>query len=265
MTNLQVIIEAAFERRSELSPTSVDQKIRDAIEQTLTMLTTGQLRVAEKLAGEWVVHQWLKKAILLSLQLADDSDLAQQSADVNDWPPFQSPQQLAAPNQRFACRSAHIAEQVALMPCYISHGAYVDQATQIGAWAAIGSCAQIGKQVQLCDGVSIGSMLEPLSAKPTIIEDDCYIGASSVIADGVVIEQGSIIATGVTIGQSTRIYHRDSGATYHGRVPAGSVVVAGSLPYQDGKYSLNAAIIVRSVDANTRATLGVDALLRAAL
>ncbi|GGA89293.1 2,3,4,5-tetrahydropyridine-2,6-dicarboxylate N-succinyltransferase [Neiella marina] len=253
MTNLQVIIESAFQQRELQLLGCADENLTDAIKQTIVQLGEGSLRIADKVAGEWVVHQWLKKAILLSFDLPDFNK------------PNQSIHQHVESASASICKSAYVAPTATMMPCYIGQGAHIDHDCRIGSWVTVGCGVQLGKKVQLCDGVVISNRLEPLAAKPTIIEDHCYIGARSVIADGVVIEQGSIIATGVNIDQSTRIYDRQSNATYHGRVPAGSVVVAGSLPDPTGTYSINAAIIVRTVDANTRMALGVAALLHAAL
>ncbi|MBW8190898.1 2,3,4,5-tetrahydropyridine-2,6-dicarboxylate N-succinyltransferase [Neiella marina] len=257
MTELQVIIEAAFERRHEFTPTCSEQQVRDAVKQTLTLLSQGQLRVAEKFAGEWVVHQWVKKAILLSAPLNDTLRADDSSRRHLD----NTPTTFA----NHSHQSAYIAPNTSIQPSFVDAGAYIDEHTQFGAWSSVGSCAQIGKNVHLASGVIIGGMLEPLQATPTIIEDSCYIGSRSVIEDGVVVEQGCVISSGVVISQSTRIFNRETNEIYHGRVPAGSVVVPGSLLAPCSKYSLDAAIIVKTVDAETKAKVGISALLRLAV
>jgi 2,3,4,5-tetrahydropyridine-2-carboxylate N-succinyltransferase len=227
----------------------------------------------KKIAGEWVVHQWLKKAVLLYFRLHDNAPMDDGITQYYDKVPLKYANYSA---ERFAQESTRvvpsaivrtgsfIAKNVVLMPSYVNIGAYVDQSTMVDTWATVGSCAQIGKNVHLSGGVGIGGVLEPLQANPTIIEDNCFIGARSEIVEGVVVEEGSVISMGVYIGQSTRIYDRETGQVHYGRVPAGSVVVSGSLPSKDGSYSLYAAIIVKRVDAKTRAKVGINALLRTA-
>lgn len=271
MQNLQKIIETTFDNRHNLSPATVGDEARAAIDGTLALLDGGQARVGEKIAGEWVVHQWLKKAVLLSFMIRDNGVI--QSGESRYWdkvpmkfsdydaPRFQAEGMRVVP-PAMARKGSYIGKNVVLMPSYVNIGAYVDDGTMVDTWATVGSCAQIGKNVHLSGGVGIGGVLEPLQANPTIIEDDCFIGARSEIVEGVIVETGAVISMGVYISQSTRIYDRESGQILYGRVPAGSVVVAGSLPSKDGKYSLNAAIIVKKVDAKTREKVGINALLR---
>jgi 2,3,4,5-tetrahydropyridine-2-carboxylate N-succinyltransferase len=270
---LQSIIETAFEDRHNITPETGHSDVRDAVQETIELLNSGQARVAEKIAGEWVVHQWLKKAVLLYFRLHDNAPMDHGITQYYDKVPLKYANYSA---ERFAQESTRvvpsaivrtgsfIAKNVVLMPSYVNIGAYVDQSTMVDTWATVGSCAQIGKNVHLSGGVGIGGVLEPLQANPTIIEDNCFIGARSEIVEGVVVEEGSVISMGVYIGQSTRIYDRETGQVHYGRVPAGSVVVSGSLPSKDGSYSLYAAIIVKRVDAKTRAKVGINALLRTA-
>ena len=272
MTQLAQIIEQAFEDRAQLSSQNCPQEIRDAINLALAGLDNGSLRVAEKQNSEWVVNQWLKKAVLLSFKINDNQPI--QSGDVqfydkvdtkfNGWTAeqFQSAGVRVVP-PAVARKGSFIAKNVVLMPSYVNIGAYVDEGTMVDTWATVGSCAQIGKNVHLSGGVGIGGVLEPLQAGPTIIEDNCFIGARSEIVEGVVVEEGSVISMGVYIGQSTRIYDRETGEIHYGRVPAGSVVVPGNLPSKDGSYSLYAAIIVKKVDAQTRSKTSLNDLLRA--
>lgn len=272
MTQLAHIIEQAFEDRAQLSSQNCPQPIRDAVNQALAGLDNGSLRVAEKQGSEWVVNQWLKKAVLLSFKINDNQPI--QSGDVqfydkvdtkfNGWSAeqFQSAGVRVVP-PAVARKGSYIAKNVVLMPSYVNIGAYVDEGTMVDTWATVGSCAQIGKNVHLSGGVGIGGVLEPLQAGPTIIEDNCFIGARSEIVEGVVVEEGSVISMGVYIGQSTRIYDRETGEIHYGRVPAGSVVVPGNLPSKDGSYSLYAAIIVKKVDAQTRSKTSLNDLLRA--
>jgi 2,3,4,5-tetrahydropyridine-2-carboxylate N-succinyltransferase len=272
MTQLAHIIEQAFEERAQLSSQNCPQQIREAIQQALTGLDNGSLRVAEKQDGAWIVNQWLKKAVLLSFKINDNQPI--QSGELqffdkvgtkfNGW----SAEQFQAAGVRVvppavARKGSFIAKNVVLMPSYVNIGAYVDEGTMVDTWATVGSCAQIGKNVHLSGGVGIGGVLEPLQAGPTIIEDNCFIGARSEIVEGVVVEEGSVISMGVYIGQSTRIYDRETGEIHYGRVPAGSVVVPGNLPSKDGLYSLYAAIIVKKVDAQTRSKTSLNDLLRA--
>lgn len=272
MSNLAAIIEQAFEDRANFTAETVSAEIRDAVEQAIEGLDNGSYRVAEKIDGEWVVHQWLKKAVLLSFKLNDNAPM--QSGDLQffdkvatkhaNWneEDFKAAGVRVVP-PAVARRGSYQAKNVVLMPSYVNIGAYVDEGTMVDTWATVGSCAQIGKNVHLSGGVGIGGVLEPLQANPTIIEDNCFIGARSEIVEGVIIEEGSVISMGVYIGQSTRIYDRETGEIHYGRVPAGSVVVPGSLPSADGKYSLYAAIIVKKVDAQTRAKTSLNDLLRA--
>jgi 2,3,4,5-tetrahydropyridine-2-carboxylate N-succinyltransferase len=272
--NSQQIIEGAWERRSELNPASAPGDLRRAVEDTLAKLDAGELRVAEKHAGQWVVRQWVKKAALLSFRLQDN-----QVMESGGFTRYYDkvPGKFAGYSERdFAAggfrvvppamvrRGAFIAKNVVLMPSYVNIGAYVDEGTMVDTWATVGSCAQIGKNVHLSGGVGIGGVLEPLQASPTIIEDNCFIGARSEIVEGVIVEENSVISMGVYIGQSTKIYDRATGEVTYGRIPAGSVVVSGSLPSADGKYSLYCAVIVKRVDAQTRAKTAINDLLREA-
>ncbi|MBJ9984894.1 2,3,4,5-tetrahydropyridine-2,6-dicarboxylate N-succinyltransferase [Acinetobacter sp. S40] len=272
MSQLSTIIEQAFEDRANYSATDCPAEIRDAVEQAISGLDNGTLRVAEKIDGEWVVHQWLKKAVLLSFKLNDNKPI--ESCDLRFYDKVDTKhagwteEQFKAAGVRVvppavARRGSFQAKNVVLMPSYVNIGAYVDEGTMVDTWATVGSCAQIGKNVHLSGGVGIGGVLEPLQANPTIIEDNCFIGARSEIVEGVIVEEGSVISMGVYIGQSTRIYDRETGEIHYGRVPAGSVVVPGNLPSKDGTYSLYAAIIVKKVDAQTRAKTSLNDLLRA--
>ncbi len=270
--DLQTTIEKAWDNRSELSPGAADNAIREAVEHTLDGLDVGQLRVAEKKNGDWVVHQWIKKAVLLSFRLQENARVGDGAIQYYDKVPlkfaefgdraFQEGGYRVVP-PAVARRGCFLGRNVVLMPSYVNIGAYVDDGTMVDTWATVGSCAQIGKNVHLSGGVGIGGVLEPLQAGPTIIEDDCFIGARSEVVEGVVVEHGSVIGMGVFLGQSTRIYDRATGQVTYGRVPAGSVVVAGSLPAADGSHSLYAAIIVKQVDAKTRSKTGINELLRA--
>ncbi|TXJ10326.1 MAG: 2,3,4,5-tetrahydropyridine-2,6-dicarboxylate N-succinyltransferase [Acinetobacter sp.] len=272
MSQLAQIIEQAFENRAELSSSNCPQEIRDAVQQALAGLDNGTLRVAEKQNGTWVVNQWLKKAVLLSFKLNDNKPI--ESCDLQFFDKVETKftgwtaEQFQAAGIRVvppavARKGSFVAKNVVLMPSYVNIGAYVDEGTMVDTWATVGSCAQIGKNVHLSGGVGIGGVLEPLQANPTIIEDNCFIGARSEIVEGVIVEEGSVISMGVYIGQSTKIYDRETGEIHYGRVPAGSVVVSGNLPSKCGKYSLYAAIIVKKVDAQTRAKTSLNDLLRA--
>ena len=271
MSDLKSIIETAFENRASISPTSVDASVKAAVNDALAMLDSGEARVAEKLDGEWVVNQWLKKAVLLSFRINDNEPVDGQFTQYYDKVPSKfanmSAEQFKESGVRVvppavARAGSYIASGVVLMPSYVNIGAYVDSGTMVDTWATVGSCAQIGKNVHLSGGVGIGGVLEPLQAGPTIIEDNCFIGARSEIVEGVVVGEGSVISMGVYIGQSTRIYDRETGEVHYGKVPAGSVVVSGNLPSACGKYSLYAAIIVKKVDEKTRGKVGINELLR---
>lgn len=271
MADLKTIIEQAFEQRDSITPSTVSAEHRAAIEAALELLDSGKARVAEKLAGEWVVHQWLKKAVLLSFRINDNEVLDGGETKFYDKVPMKYAGYDAA---RFAAegvrvvppaavrKGSYIARNAVLMPSYVNIGAYVGEGTMVDTWATVGSCAQIGKNVHLSGGVGIGGVLEPLQANPTIIEDNCFIGARSEVVEGVIVEEGAVLSMGVYISQSTRIYDRETGEVSYGRVPAGAVVVPGSLPSKDGSHSLYAAIIVKKVDAQTRAKVGINALLR---
>ena len=271
MTELQRLIEEAFERRESITPATVDALTRQAILQTVDMLDSGKARVAEKIAGEWVVHQWLKKAVLLYFRINDNAMLAAPGTNFYDKVPLKfedyTPERFkeeairVVPNA-IVRKGAYIARNAVLMPSYVNIGGYVGEGTMVDTWVTVGSCAQIGANVHLSGGVGIGGVLEPLQANPTIIEDNCFIGARSEVVEGVIVEEGSVISMGVFIGQSTRIYDRETGEIHYGRVPPGSVVVSGSLPSKCGKYSLYAAVIVKKVDAKTRSKVGINALLR---
>ncbi|AWP23549.1 2,3,4,5-tetrahydropyridine-2,6-dicarboxylate N-succinyltransferase [Acidiferrobacter sp. SPIII_3] len=267
----QALIEAAYEDRARITPRSVDTAVKDAIQSVIDDLDRGALRVAEPLDGGWKVHEWIKKAVLLSFRIEDNTLVKGGEALYYDKVPSKF---ATYDSHRFreggfrvvppaaVRRGAYIGPQTVLMPSYVNIGAYVDSGTMVDTWATVGSCAQIGKNVHLSGGVGIGGVLEPLQAAPTIIEDDCFIGARSEIVEGVIVERGSVISMGVFIGQSTKILNRDTGEILYGRVPAGSVVVSGSLPAKDGSHSLYCAVIVKRVDAKTRAKVGINALLR---
>jgi 2,3,4,5-tetrahydropyridine-2-carboxylate N-succinyltransferase len=268
---LQATIEAAFESRANITPQNAADDVRAAVETVLGLLDAGTLRVAEKLAGTWRVNEWLKKAVLLSFRIADNAALQAGALNFYDKVPLKyhgwDAAQFAAAGVRVVPpatvrRGAFIASNVVLMPSYVNIGAYVDSGTMVDTWATVGSCAQIGKNVHLSGGVGIGGVLEPLQAAPTIIEDDCFVGARSEIVEGVIVESGAVISMGVFIGQSTRIYDRERDEILHGRVPAGAVVVPGSLPAKGGKYGLSCAVIVKRVDAQTRAKTSLNELLR---
>ncbi|AFI91436.1 2,3,4,5-tetrahydropyridine-2,6-dicarboxylate N-succinyltransferase [Pectobacterium parmentieri] len=268
---LQNIIETAFERRAEITPANADTVTREAVTQAISLLDSGALRVAEKIDGQWVTHQWLKKAVLLSFRINDNHLIEGGETRFFDKVPMKFADYDEARFQREGVRvappasvrrGAYIARNTVLMPSYVNIGAYVDEGTMVDTWVTVGSCAQIGKNVHLSGGVGIGGVLEPLQANPTIIEDNCFIGARSEVVEGVVVEEGSVISMGVFISQSTRIYDRETGETHYGRVPAGSVVVSGNLPSKDGSHSMYCAIIVKKVDAKTRGKVGINELLR---
>ena len=272
MTDLQQTIEIAFEQRAELSPATASAEVRDAVAQALAALDSGEARVASRSDnGHWVVHEWLKKAVLLSFRLRENVPVDLGAGRCYDKVPLKYAHYEAADFQRAGSRivppatvrhGAYIAADVVLMPSYVNIGAYVDSGTMVDTWATVGSCAQIGKNVHLSGGVGIGGVLEPLQAAPTIIEDDCFIGARSEIVEGVIVERGAVISMGVFIGQSTRIYDRASGEILYGKVPAGSVVVPGALPAKDGSHALACAVIVKKVDQKTRAKTAINELLR---
>jgi 2,3,4,5-tetrahydropyridine-2,6-dicarboxylate N-succinyltransferase len=271
MQSLQAIIDAAWDTRANLSPASAERHIREAVETVIAELDRGALRVAERLRGEWRTHQWIKKAVLLSFRLQENRLIPGLTTQYYDKVPTKfgdySDSDFSAGGFRVvppavARRGAYIARNVVLMPSYVNIGAYVDEGTMVDTWATVGSCAQIGKNVHLSGGVGIGGVLEPVQANPTIIEDNCFIGARSEVVEGVIVEENSVLSMGVFIGASTRIYHRATGEILYGRVPAGSVVVPGSLPGPDGRYALYCAVIVKQVDAQTRAKTSINDLLR---
>jgi len=269
---LQSIIETAWENRASLSPDVAPKEVLEAVEHVIAELNTGKLRVATREGvGQWTVHQWIKKAVLLSFRLKDNELIQAGDLGFYDKVPTKfghlSAQEMAATGVRVvppavARRGSFIARGAILMPSYVNIGAYVDEGTMVDTWATVGSCAQVGKNVHLSGGVGLGGVLEPLQANPTIIEDNCFIGARSEVVEGVIVEENSVISMGVYLGQSTPIYDRTTGSVSYGRIPAGSVVISGSLPKDDGRYSLYAAIIVKRVDAQTRAKTSLNDLLR---
>ena len=270
-TELQNIIENAFENRSNISPSSVEAPIKAAVLEAIELLDTGKARVAEKVNGEWVVNQWLKKAVLLSFAIRDNEIIDGGDSNYFDKVPskFADYDQARFQQDGFrvvppaaARKGSFIAPSVVLMPSYVNIGAYVDSGSMVDTWATVGSCAQIGKNVHLSGGVGIGGVLEPIQAGPVIIEDNCFIGARSEIVEGVVVEQGSVISMGVYLGQSTKILDRETGEVSYGRIPAGSVVVSGSMPSKDGTHSLYCAVIVKKVDEQTRSKTALNDLLR---
>jgi 2,3,4,5-tetrahydropyridine-2,6-dicarboxylate N-succinyltransferase len=270
-SDLQATIDTAWEARTSLTPTN-SPEIREAVETVVGHLNAGRIRVAERQGvGQWTVNQWVKKAVLLSFRLNDNQwmragDLAFFDKVKTKFSHIDEAQVRAAGVRivppAVARRGSYLARNVVLMPSYVNIGAYVDEGTMVDTWATVGSCAQIGKNVHLSGGVGIGGVLEPLQANPTVIEDNCFIGARSEVVEGVIVEENSVISMGVYIGQSTKIYDRATGEVHYGRVPAGSVVVSGNLPSADGKYSLYCAVIVKKVDAQTRAKTSLNELLR---
>lgn len=270
---LQSLIDQAWEDRANLSPKSAPADVREAVANVIGQLDRGALRVAEKQDGEWIVNQWIKKAVLLSFRLEDNAPMAAGGfTQFYDKVPSKfanyTAEDFAAGGFRVvppavARRGSFIAKNAVLMPSYVNIGAYVDEGTMVDTWATVGSCAQIGKNVHLSGGVGIGGVLEPLQASTTIIEDNCFIGARSEVVEGVIVEENSVISMGVYIGQSTPIYDRATDTVSYGRIPAGSVVISGSLPKDGGRYSLYAAIIVKRVDAQTRSKTSINELLRA--
>ncbi len=268
---LQRLIETHWERRADLNPANAPADLAAALEEAIGLLDQGRARVAEPTASGWVVNEWLKKAVLLYFRTHDNSAISAGYTTFFDKVPLKysgaTDAELRAGGTRVVPpavvrRGAFIASGVVLMPSYVNIGAYVDSGTMVDTWATVGSCAQIGRNVHLSGGVGIGGVLEPLQASPTIIEDDCFIGARSEIVEGVVVERGAVVSMGVFIGASTRIYDRATGTVSYGRVPAGAVVVSGSLPSPDGTYSLYCAVIVKRVDAKTRAKTSINELLR---
>jgi len=275
MNDLQRTIDAAWESRATLSPATAPATLREAVAHVIDELDAGRVRVAEKHGGEWIVHQWVKKAVLLSFRLTDNAPigLAGPAAPFRfyDKVPTKFAQYDAAAfasagvrvvPPAVARRGAYIAKNVVLMPSYVNIGAYVDEGTMVDTWATVGSCAQIGRNVHLSGGVGIGGVLEPLQANPTIIEDNCFVGARSEVVEGVIVEENSVLGMGVFIGQSTKIYDRATGEISYGRVPSGSVVVAGSLPSGTGGCQLYCAVIVKRVDSRTRSKTSINELLR---
>jgi len=262
------IVEDAWQGRAAVNPSNAPRALREAVEEVIAGLDAGRLRVAEKSGSEWITHQWIKKAVLLSFRLEDNRVMEGGATRYYDKVPSKFASfDFAAGGFRvvppaMARRGAFIARNVVLMPSYVNIGAYVDEGTMVDTWATVGSCAQIGKNVHLSGGVGIGGVLEPVQAGPVIIEDNCFIGARSEVVEGVIVEENSVIAMGVFLGQSTRILDRASGEIHYGRVPAGSVVVSGNLPSPDGKYGLYCAVIVKKVDAKTRAKTSLNELLR---
>ena len=272
LADLQPIIESAFERRATLSAAEVEGSLREVVETVVGALESGTARVAEPNSdGTWRVNEWLKKAVLLYFRCNDMSLVEAEPAPFWDKVPLRFAGFDAADFRELGARvvpgavvrrGAHIGRDVVLMPSFVNIGAHVGAGTMVDTWATVGSCAQVGARCHLSGGAGIGGVLEPLQASPTIIEDDCFIGARSEVVEGVVVERGSVIGMGVFIGQSTRIYNRLTGEISYGRVPAGSVVVSGQLPSADGKYSLYAAVIVKQVDAKTRGKTSINELLR---
>jgi 2,3,4,5-tetrahydropyridine-2-carboxylate N-succinyltransferase len=269
--HLAAVIDGAWEDRAKLSPAQAPTDIRTAVEQVIDALDRGSLRVAEKMNGDWVTHQWIKKAVLLSFRLKDNVPVQAGGLQFFDKVDTKFARYTEADFKAAgfrvvppatARRGAYIAKNVVLMPSYVNIGAYVDEGTMVDTWATVGSCAQIGKNVHLSGGVGIGGVLEPLQANPTIIEDNCFIGARSEVVEGVIVEENAVLSMGVFIGQSTKIFDRATGTVTYGRVPSGAVVVPGSLPSADGRYSLACAVIVKRVDAQTRAKTGINELLR---
>ncbi len=271
MQQLQNTIEQAFANRAEITPSTTDTLTRSAINQVIALLDGGKLRVAEKIKGQWITHQWLKKAVLLSFCINDNQLINGAQTQYYDKIPMKFADFTSVRFQQEGVRvvppanvrkGAFIARNTVLMPSYINIGAFVDEGTMVDTWATVGSCAQIGKNVHLSGGVGIGGVLEPLQAHPTIIEDNCFIGARSEVVEGVIIEEGSVLSMGVFISQSTRIFDRQTGNIHYGRIPAGSVVVPGNLPAKDGSHSLYCVVIVKKVDQKTREKISVNELLR---
>ena len=273
MSDLQNIIEEAFERRADITPSNVDAQTKDAINESIMLLDSGQARVAERVGDsqEWKVNEWLKKAVLLGFRIEDNAPIDAGYTKFYDKVPMKyadwTEEQFKASGTRvvpdaIVRKGSYIAENTVLMPSYVNIGAYVDSGSMVDTWATVGSCAQIGKNVHLSGGVGIGGVLEPLQASPTIIGDNCFVGARSEVVEGVIVEDNCVISMGVYIGQSTKIYDRETGEVHYGRVPKGSVVVSGNLPSKDGSYSLYCAVIVKKVDEKTLGKVGLNDLLR---
>lgn len=274
MQDLQNIIENGYEQRLQLTKENTPLQLKEAIHSCIELLNDGKLRVAEKINNNWVVHQWVKKAILLYFRIEESKAITTSFTQFFDKIPLKytglSETEFVQNGVRIvppACvrKGAYIAPNTVLMPSYVNIGAYIDSGVMVDTWATVGSCAQIGKNVHLSGGVGIGGVLEPLQANPTIIEDNCFIGARSEVVEGIIVEEGSVISMGVYIGQSTKIYHRERDEILYGRIPAGSVVVPGNLPSKDGKYSLYCAIIVKQVDQKTKEKVGINEILRQSL
>jgi len=269
---LQSIIDTAWDNRASINSANASQEVRDAVEHVISEMNAGRMRVATRQAvGQWTTHQWIKKAVLLSFRLKDNEVIKAGDLGFYDKVPTKfahlSEEEMKASGVRVvppavARRGSYIAKGAILMPSYVNIGAYVDEGTMVDTWATVGSCAQVGKNVHLSGGVGLGGVLEPVQANPTIIEDNCFIGARSEVVEGVIVEENSVISMGVYIGQSTKIYDRATGEVTYGRIPSGSVVVSGNLPSADGKYSLYCALIVKRVDAQTRAKTSLNDLLR---
>jgi len=269
---LQSIIDTAWDNRASINSANASQEIRDAVEHVISEMNAGRMRVATRQSvGQWTTHQWIKKAVLLSFRLKDNEVIKAGDLGFYDKVPTKfahlSEEEMKASGVRVvppavARRGSYIAKGAILMPSYVNIGAYVDEGTMVDTWATVGSCAQVGKNVHLSGGVGLGGVLEPVQANPTIVEDNCFIGARSEVVEGVIVEENSVISMGVYIGQSTKIYDRATGEVTYGRIPSGSVVVSGNLPSADGKYSLYCAVIVKRVDAQTRAKTSLNDLLR---
>ncbi len=271
MSDIQAIIEEAYEQRAEITPRSVDTVVKDAVLATIEMLDRGEIRAAEKKGDEWVVNDWVKKAVMLKFRIQDNQfckgsftnyydKFASKFTDYSSREFRESGVRVVPPST--ARKGAYIASSTLLLSSYVNVGAYIDSGCFIDIWAAVGSCAQLGKNVHISSNVSIGGVLEPVQASPTIIEDNCFLGAGCSVVEGVVIGEGAVIGTGVHIGQSTKIYNRDTGEIIYGRVPPGSVVVSGSLPAKDGSHSVYCAVIVKQVDEQTRGKVSINELLR---
>lgn len=271
MQDIQTIIEQAWDHRADITPANTTDEVRDAVDQVIALLDAGEARVAEPVGDEWQVNQWLKKAVLLSFRIRENKMISSPDARYYDKVPgkfdhyteedFKQGGFRVVPSAAVR-RGVYIAKNVVLMPSYVNIGARVDEGTMVDTWATVGSCAQIGKNVHLSGGVGIGGVLEPLQAGPTIIEDNCFIGARSEVVEGVIVGRGSVISMGVYIGQSTRIYDRETGDVSYGYIPPGSVVVSGNLPAKDGSHSLYCAVIVKKVDERTLSKVGINELLR---